>query len=163
MAESIQMKPEVFFLKYAFPCAFIAQQRNEINEEDMKELEHAAIKEISLPKEKLEKIFFRAFQRIEPIAKELNKDKWDLEVLKEYFLKKHSIMVENGLELAKDIPRTLKELCKVHKAKIIDKKDNLLIVQYNNQTRTVISSLIPNAKIGDIVTIHYGYAIEIVS
>lgn len=157
------MKPEVFFIKYAYPCAFIIKQRGEIDQAQMNELENAAVNEIPLPKEKLEKIFFRAFKRIEPIARELKKDKWDLEVIKEYFLNRHSNLVEKGFEMNEDIPRTLKELCKVHKAKVVEKKDNLLVVQFNNKTRTVISDIVPEATVGDIVTIHYGYAVEIVS
>lgn len=157
------MKPEVFFLKYAYPCAFIAQQREEINEKEMEELERAAVNEIVLPREKLKKIFFRAFNRIEPIAKELGKDKWDLGVLKEYFLVRHNGMVEDGFELSRDIPRTLKELCKIYIGEVIEKKNDVLKVKFNDKTRNVLCILVPKVKIGDRVTLHYGYAVEIVS
>ena len=157
------MEAEVFFIKYAFPCAFILVQRKEITEKELEELEDAAIHEKILQRERLENIFFRAFRRIEPIAQEMKKDKWNLEVLKEYFLKRHSKLVENGFEMSIKIPRTLKELCKIQKAKVAERKGNLLVVQYENKTRTVISSLTPLVKIGDEVTIHYGYAVEILS
>jgi len=157
------MKAEVFFLKYAYPCAFIAQQRGEIDEKQMEELENAAVNEIALPREKLEKIFFRAFRRIETIAKELGKDRWDMDVLKEYFLVRHSGMVEDSFELGKDIPRTLKELCKIHIGEVVEKKNDVLKVRFNDKTRNVLGILVPNAKVGDRVTLHYGYAVEIVS
>ncbi len=156
------MKPEVFFLKYAYPCAFIILQRKEITEKELEELEYAAVNEIALPREKLEKIFFRAFKRISQLAEELNKNKWDLEVIKEYFLNRHTELVEQGFEMESNIPKTLKELCKIHKAKVVERKKNLLVVKYNGRTRTVMNILTPSVRIGDTVTIHYGYAVEIV-
>ena len=100
---------------------------------------------------------------MEPIIKELGKDRWDLEVFKEYFLRKHNGMVEKGFEFSKEIPRTLKELCKVHRAEITNKNGDVLTVRYGDRTRTVLNILVPNAKIGDVVTIHYGYACEVIS
>ena len=57
MEGNIQMKSEVFFLKYAFPCSFIILQRGEITQEEFDQLEKAAINEDILPRKKLEKIF----------------------------------------------------------------------------------------------------------
>jgi hypothetical protein len=156
------MKPEIFFIKYAFPCAYILLERKEISEVELKELENAAIKSIVLPRAKLEKYFFRAFKKIKPIAKDLGKDKWDIGVLKEYFINKHNTIIEKGMYAYAKAPETLKNLCKVHIAKIIDIKDNILIVKYLDKTRPVKKDLVKEAKIGDKVTIHYGYAIEII-
>jgi len=163
MEGNIQMKSEVFFLKYAFPCSFIILQRGEITQEEFDQLEKAAINEDILPRKKLEKIFFRAFNRIKPIAEELKRDIWDLSVLEEYFLKRHSKLAEEGFEMSKNIPRTLKELCKIHVAKVVGKKENLLVTRYGDNTRVVMSAMVPEAKVGDKVTLHYGYAVEIVS
>ena len=156
------MNPEVFFLKYAYPCSYILLQRKEISEEQLENLRQAAIKGLVIPKEKLEKIYFRAFEKITPIAKDLGKDKWDLEVLKEYFITRHNEVIDKGMYAYAKAPPVLKELCKVHKAKIIDKKDNILIVQYSQgKIRPVNNELVPEAEIGETVTIHYGYAIEL--
>ncbi|MFH1592086.1 MAG: HypC/HybG/HupF family hydrogenase formation chaperone [Candidatus Woesearchaeota archaeon] len=157
------MKPEVFFLKYSFPCALICQQMGEIDEAEVKELEDAATTSVPLPREKLERIFFRAFKRIDSIAEELGRDRWDLDVLEEFFLKRHNEIVEKGFEISGKVPRTLKELCKVHVAEIVEKKGDVLIVKFGNKTRPVHNKLVPEAKVGDLVTIHYGYAVEIVS
>lgn len=157
-------KPEVFFIKYAYPCSFIIRQRKEITDDELEELKKAAINNIALPKEKLEKIFFRAFQKIEPLAKEMNKDKWDLDVLQNYFIKNHNEIIEKGMYAYAKAPDTLKELCKVHVAKVVEVKDEFLVVEYaNKKIRVVNKELVPNAKFGDNVTIHYGYAVEIVN
>jgi len=155
------MEPEVLFLKYAFPCAFIIKQRAEISDFEHQILEDAAINNKVLERKFLEKIFFRAFERIEKLAKELNKDKWDYEVIKEYFTDRHNSIIDEGMYSYAKAPESLKNLCKVHKAEIIQIKDDSLIVKYNKEKlRPVIKSLVKNVKIGDFVTIHYGYAVE---
>ena len=155
------MEPEVLFLKYAFPCAFIIKQRAEISDFEHQILEDAAINNKVLERKFLEKIFFRAFERIEKLTKELNKDKWDYEVIKEYFTDRHNSIIDEGMYSYAEAPESLKNLCKVHKAEIIQIKDDSLIVKYNKEKlRPVIKSLVKNVKIGDFVTIHYGYAVE---
>ena len=155
------MEPEVLFLKYAFPCAFIIKQRGEINEFEHQILEDAAINNKVLERRLLEKVFFRAFERINKVAKELNKDKWDSEVIKEYFINKHNSIIDEGMYSYAEAPESLKNLCKVHKAKVIKTKNNFLIVEYDNKkTRAASKDLVKNVKIGDYVTIHYGYAVE---
>lgn len=154
------MEPEVIFLKYAFPCSFIIKQRNEINDSTYYMLEDAAINNKVLSRKLLEQIFFRAFERIEKIAKELNKDKWDPEVIKEYFINKHNSIIDEGMYSYAKAPESLKNLCKVHKAKVLKVQDDIAIVEYENKTRPVHTVLTPNIKENDLVTIHYGYAVE---
>ena len=154
-------KPEVYFLKYAFPCSFIIRQRSEITKEQFNKLEDAAINNKALPKEFLEKIYFRAFEKIKSLASELKKDKWDIKVIRKYFLEKHNELITNGMYSYDKAPEALKNLCKIHKARIIKIKSGILIVEYDgNKTRCVMNYLVPDAKINDIVTIHYGYAVE---
>ena len=155
------MRSEVLFLKYAFPCAFVIRQRGEINEEEFKRLEEAAIHNKVLPREMLERIFFRAFERIKIVAQSMKRDIWDAEVIRAYFVKKHNAIIDEGMYSYATAPPSLKDLCKVHKATVKDIKDDILIVEYGTgKRRPVMKSLVPNAKKGDKVTIHYGYAIE---
>tara|TARA_Y100000310_G_scaffold343478_1_gene451309 strand:+ start:2352 stop:2828 length:477 start_codon:yes stop_codon:yes gene_type:complete len=157
------MNPEVYFLKYAFPCSFILRQRNEISQQQYDQLEKSAINNITLPKELLEKTFHRAFERIEKLASKNNKDKWDLDIIKQYFLQHHNELINDGMYTYAEAPETLKELCKVKKAKVTEIKDDILIVEIENKPRPVMNSLTPNAKIGDLITIHYGYAVEVLN
>ena len=49
----------------------------------------------------------------------------------------------------------------MHKAKVLEIKDEVLIVEYDgNKKRPVMKLLVPGVVVNDIVTIHYGYAIE---
>ena len=158
---SNRMKAEIFFLKYAFPCSFILRQRGEISEVQLKELEKAAMSNKALPKEVLERIYFRAFEKIKPIAQEMKKGRWDLKVLKEYFLVRHNHVIEQGMYAYAKAPETLKELCKVQRGRVTDIKKDALIVEYGRgKRRPVLKAMVPDAKVGDRVMIHYGYAVE---
>ena len=148
------MKAEVFFLKYAFPCSFIIKERRQIDEKTFHLLRDAALNNKAPDKPLLE----------------MKKDKWDLAVLREYFLKRHNRIIDNGMFAYKNAPESQKRLCKIHIAEIAEDKGDCFIVQYreNNRknkksTRVVLKELVPDAKIGDRVTIHYGYAVEKIS
>jgi len=63
------MEPEIFFLKYAFPCSFVLLSRGEINQREHKLLYKSAKEEkLSLPIEKIEKIFWRALEFVGSIS-----------------------------------------------------------------------------------------------
>ena len=154
------MKVENYFLRYAFPCAQIILERGELTQEEHEELRNIAINNKEISKERLEKIFFRAFEEIDEVAEEIGKRRWDLETIKEYFLHKHNIIIDQGKGDYKNWPPAMRELSKVLKAKVIGKKDNVLIVEYNGKKRNVLNSFVPEARISDSVMIHYGYAVE---
>jgi len=57
------MKPEIFFLKYAFPCTFVLLKRKEITKKEYKLLYKSTKEEkLYLPVEKIENIFWRAVE-----------------------------------------------------------------------------------------------------
>lgn len=154
------MEPEVLFLKYAFPCTFIKRQKGKVNDEEYQRLETAAINNEKLPKDFLERIYDVAFKNISKIARKMEKETWDADVIREYFLKEHNVLIDNGEIFGINAPETLRDLCRVHKARILEFKNGALIVEYNGRKRTVLESLVKDVKVGDIVSIHYGYAVE---
>ncbi|MEA2036271.1 MAG: hypothetical protein U9O94_02095 [Nanoarchaeota archaeon] len=161
------MKTENFFLRYAYPCAYIIMQRGEITSEQLKELEQIAIDNKEISREKLEKIFHRAFEYIDRLAEIRCSYRWDKGVIEEYFYSYHNEVIDNGEGVYSKVPTILKELSKVEEAIIVDKKEDALTVEYKGndgktKTRNVLNHFVPDAKVNDKVTIHYGYAIEIV-
>jgi len=75
----------------------------------------------------------------------------------------HNDVINNGEGYFSDKPEALKELCRIHIAEIIKKIDNKLIVNYGkNKTRVVFNNKVSNANVGDKITIHYAYAIELI-
>src|SRR3989338_6946073 len=108
------MSIENFFLRYAYPCAYIIMQRGEITEEKLKELEKAAINNENISREELERIFHRAFAFIDNLAKEKGMERWDERVIFEYFYSYHNKMIDKGEGLYASAPGSLKELSRVH-------------------------------------------------
>jgi hypothetical protein len=164
------MQVENYFLRYAFPCSMVLKQRGEVDDETVAKLERAAINNDKVDRKLLEKVYFRAISRIKALAKEMNKDYWDLVVIKEYFLKRHNELLDGlyagrddrGLDIDPKAPKFLKNLCKVFVANILEKGEDYYVVEYDNgKKRTVSNALVPNADINDKVTIHYGYAVEL--
>jgi len=53
-------------------------------------------------------------------------------------------------------------MCLAVPAKIIDKKDQMAVVEVNSIQRQVSLMLLPEAVIGDFVLIHAGFAIQVI-
>jgi hypothetical protein len=151
---------EKYFLKYAFPCAFLKLERKEITDKEYKELESKFLEGDSVSRSKLEKIFKPAFIRIKRLAKKMNKDYWNFDVMKEYWLNEHNKLIEENDGGYSEQTEKFKDLCRIHVAEIIEKDGNKFIVQYSNKKRRVYNSILPEADRGDRVTIHFKYAIE---
>jgi hydrogenase maturation factor len=56
--------------------------------------------------------------------------------------------------------QNFKELCKIHEAEVIEKRQESLIVKYGNKKRAVSGFLVPDAEKGDKVRIHFAFAVE---
>jgi hypothetical protein len=155
------LSPERYFLLYAYPCSFVLVDLGKISEEKRKELERKLLNNEPINKKELEKIFTAAFQRLKVIAEEMKKDYWDLEVIKEYFFgEKHNDFINKQDGMYAELGPTIRELCKIHKAEVIEKRENILTVKYNGIARNVFATLTPQVKVGDKVTVHWAFAIE---
>lgn len=152
-----EITPEAYFIKYAYPCSHIlCTVRGEVTQEQFKQMEDAAINNKTMDRAFLEKAFFRAFARIELVAKDMGKDKWDTQVIKEYFTVRHNPVLDKS-----DYPETFKDMCRVNIGKVIAFEGDEIIVQYGvDSQRKVKKDYLPDIKIGDKVTIHWQYAIE---
>ena len=87
--------------------------------------------------------------------------------MRDYFLKYHNEFIENGHGIYAIAPPTFKDICMVHIADVTGKKDRFLSIEYEKKDgtikkRNVFSEFVPDVKVGDKVTVHYGYAIEVV-
>ena len=160
------MKIENFFLRYAYPCAFIIMQRGEITSEKLQKLEETAVYNKDISKTELEKVFHNAFHFIDQLAKLKGKERWDAEIIKEYFHSYHNKVIDNREGIYKNAPPILRELSKVYIADIIKKEKDAFLIEYNDNNkrkkRSVLNRFTPEAKVGDKVRIHYGYAVELV-
>jgi hypothetical protein len=154
---------EQYFLRYALPCSYVLVDQKRLSKEAQEELRSRLLNDKNISKEELENTFTAAFRRIKELAEKMNKDHWDIEVIKKYWLEEHNKYIDKDDGMYSKFSKNFKELCKVYKAEVIEINKNILTVSYNDKTRKVFSDLIPNVKLNDKVTIHQGYAIEILS
>ena len=152
---------EVFFLRYAFPCAFVLRQRGEVDDAVVARLEAAAVAGRVLPRVFLEKVFRKAFGRMARVAGEMRLPVWDERVVKAYFRERHNEFIEEGDGYYATAPEDILKLCRVEEAVVEGVRDGVLLVRYGGgKERAVSSAFVPGVKPGDRVAIHYGYAVE---
>lgn len=143
------MKPEIFFLKYAFPCSFILLSRKEITNEEHDLLFRSARDEkLYLPKERIESIFWRAMKFIEFIS--------DLERVQRYWWFDHNRYLKQ-----KKFKDELIEECKVIPCEVLTASKNEAIVKSSFLDGTVKLKIdFVDVRPGDKVTKHYDYICE---
>ena len=155
-----QISAEDYFLKYSFPCAHVLLEMGSINEKKFEELKKNTLQNKSMSRSELITLFPAAFRRITEVAAKMNKDIWDIDVMKKYFLQEHNNYIDAKDGNYKNFGSSFGDFCKVYKGKIIFKEGNMLTVQYEDRERNVLLDILPDAQIGDTVTIHQGFAVE---
>lgn len=176
MVESIaKMMPEILFLKYAFPCTIVKVARKEITQQEYESLELAAKTNQPITRELLEKTYPGAVQRMKAGAQEKRQVYFSEENIRDYFLGRHNELLQGtfkpnpqqGPPLDENLPQAIRELCLITTGKIVKKGETFYVVEFmlknQQKRRAVVNDLLPDAQLGDIVRIHYGYAVEKVS
>ncbi len=153
------MTPEALFLRYAFPCVYIKKQRGLVDDEMIERLEKAAIDGAKVERGLLERIFFNASQQLEVLAEELGKEKWSMDVVKDYFLSRHNGIVDSNKDLPYGI---LKELCKIRKGVVMEElRGEFVKVSYPGCKRIVSKKIFPSVRVGGRVRVHYAFIVEV--
>jgi hydrogenase maturation factor len=149
------MKPEVYFLRYAFPCArVLVDFRKTMTENEFDVLREAVENDIPIARAYLEKIFDRAIDGLRTVSE----DVWNIDTIREYFWHRHEE------HLSKDLPQIVHRLCIVRPGKLVKQidKDGEIFFSADlggGDVRAVIP-LYKDAAVGDKAMIHYGYAVE---
>jgi hypothetical protein len=145
------MLPEVYFLRYAFPCArVLVDFRKTITEQEYEKLKHAVENDVTLPREYLEKIFPKAIAGL----KKISKDYWNIATIRKYFCEEHEEM------LSADLPPLVKRLCVVKPGKLVKQIKGVFRADLGGGDVRIVTALYKDAKEGDSAMIHYGYAVE---
>ncbi|NQU97913.1 HypC/HybG/HupF family hydrogenase formation chaperone [Candidatus Woesearchaeota archaeon] len=154
------MKPEQYFLKYSFPCAHVLVEMGSIDEKKFEELKENVLNNKVMDREELMILFPSAFRRIMEVAVKMKKDVWDVDVLKKYFLDEHNMYIDAKDGNYEKYGSHFRDFCKVHKAKVVHKEGDVLTVEFGEKSRNVLSDILPEAEVGDTVTVHQGFAVE---
>jgi hydrogenase maturation factor len=146
------MKPEIFFLKYAFPCSFVLLSRKEIDSKDH-ELLYKSTKEekLYLPIEKIEKIFWRAVEFVGSIS--------NLDAAQKYWWFDHNKHLKT--KKIKNLDEKLLKECMVIPCEVISISENRASVKSPFLSKIIeLKTDFVNVKPGDKVTKHYDYLSE---
>ena len=156
------MTPEQYFLLYAFPCSQLKVQRGDITQETYEKLQSHAITGNSYSINDLEKIYAPAISFMKEVSDEIKSPLWSIKTVATYFLLKHNEFIDKGKGNYAHAPPSMKNFCKVYEAKVIQKFQDALVVDYPSGKRNVSYALTPDVKVGDEITIHHGFAVEII-
>ncbi len=155
------VKPELYLLRYAFPCAYVKLQQKKITMRTYEYLRKAVMAGKPVPKSALQKYFALAVGHIKEIARARKIQPWSIEAIREYFWKKHDDVIEAGEGFYASAPELLCELCRVKEAKVVRCGENWAVVEMKNKKkRAVVNDFFPMLKKGNLVRIHYGYVVE---
>lgn len=146
------MLPEVYFLRYAFPCArVLVDIRRTVTEEEFQEMEKAVKTDKPMSREYLEKTFIKAIaglKKINPV------NYWNIETIREYFWNRHEEQISH------DLPAMIRRLCLVKKGMLEKQTGDVFRANLGDGDIRNIHALYPGAKTGDQVMVHYGCASE---
>jgi len=149
------MKPEVFFLKYAFPCSFVLLSRGEIDRKEYELLYKSAKEEtLYLPIKKIEKIFWRALEFVGSIS--------DLNSVQKYWWFDHNKYLK--LKKFKNISNELFKECLVIPCRVVSVSEKKVRVKSPFLDKiTELKTDFVDVRLGDKVTKHYDYVCEKIS
>ena len=154
--------PVSYFLRYAFSCAQVLRDQNQMTEAEYERIYQAALRDEEIPLPELERLFPAAFRRLNIIAKREGKPIYDEKIIKEYFPQDHNDFIDKGDGTYGQAPKWFCELCKVKQVNVLETKtiENQLFLKVD-KNRWVQSPFF-KAIVGDIVVIHHNYAVETV-
>lgn len=143
--------PEVYFLRYAFPCArVLVDFRKSMSEEEYERMRKCVESDMPMPREYLEKTFPKAFKNL----RQINKDCWNIKTIRKYFCEGHEDM------LSKDLPPMVRRLCIVKPGRLVRKIGRFFRADLGGGDIRTVAPLYKGAEEGDTAMIHYGYAVE---
>ena len=146
------MKPEIFFLKYAFPCSFVLLSRGEIDSKEH-ELLYKSTKEekLYLPAKKIEKIFWRALKFIGSTS--------DLKTIQKYWWFDHNKHIKS--KKIKNYDKKLLKDCMIIPCEVLTVSENIATVKSPFLDKIIkLKTDFVDVKPRDKVTKHYDYLCE---
>jgi hydrogenase maturation factor len=149
------MKPEIFFLKYAYPCSFVLLIKKEITNEEH-ELLHKSTKEkkLYLPRKRIERIFWRPMKFIKSIS--------NLKEVQEYWWFKHNqyLMTKNR----ENVEEIFIKRCMVIPCEVLSVEKNVaMVISPLFKEMIKLKTDFVDVKPRDKVTKHYDYVCEKIS
>jgi hypothetical protein len=159
--DSLEMRAEDCFLRYAFPCAYVLHQRGDISREQLNSLKMCLYSSKEVPRDDLQ-VFNLAIERIERYSG--REDIWDVEVIRNYFRNGHNLDIDNGDGNYANYEKEFRDLCKVYRGAVvkeIDLKGRHFVEVICGDRRVKAFNDLVRAKKGDVVYVHHNQVVEL--
>ncbi|MBN1275608.1 hypothetical protein JXA12_04950 [Candidatus Woesearchaeota archaeon] len=154
-----------YFLKYAYPCAYVLCDQGRLSEKDHERLQQAAIEKQDVPFEDLERFFPAAFRRLREVAKKRGLHPYSYEAIRAYFREEHNRYIDAGDGTYAAAPYEFREFCKVKELPVLEKKtiDGKLFLKVGkNPDRWVQAPFFKDVETGVVVAVHHALAVDLV-
>ena len=155
--EILEIEDKELFLKYAIPCGQVLVRRGTLDGAVLQELNRRMV-DGSAIKGDIGKYFPVAAKMTSIIATEMGKEMVDSEVIRRYFLSEHDKAVKWRASIFPDIPV---DECMIQPGRVIKTTGDNIIINTPNGEKLFRKDFIPEARRGDMVTLHYDFASEI--
>jgi len=158
MVNFLKVSDKGLFLRYAIPCGSVLVRRGTVSQELLDEMKTKVVNNEQI-NDKYTEVYKVALFFLTKIARGLGKKVIDKEVIHKYYFKEHDEVVTARSKVKTDVNE---QLCRVKPGKIL-KINGIATVETPLGEFEVKLDFIPEAKIGDFITVHYDYGCEIIS
>lgn len=159
MGNYLPVKDKELFLKYAIPCGRVLVKRGAITQKFLDEMRERVVSGGKLRDEYVNSFKVALFQLSE-IARREGKEEINYETIRKYFYSKEH---DNAIEWSSKFNKYVDEkLCRVKPGRILE-IDHDAIAETPLGELKIKLDFIPDAKVGDYVTVHYDHGCEIIS
>ncbi len=149
----MRVSDPLLFLKYAIPCGSAMVKRGDLSQQLLDEMTDAVSREKTSPR--FIAPFKTALAFCRAIARKKGKQAIDSEVIRSYFLERHNELLPSIAKPDVDL-----SLCRVRKGRVLKAGDDLLVLTELGEERAS-SFFAPSASEGDVVSLHYRHACEV--
>ncbi len=167
------MDAERLFVRYAYSCGQVQRDHlGRITDEELARTRRMADGEERTDITFLPQTFPVAFRRLEEVARATGLDAMSEEALDAYFIIYHNLYIDARDGSYARLPPTICEFCKTHVARVekmveatVEERPRraFVISAYEHapiRQAGVSAELVPEAKAGDLVVIHQGWAVK---
>jgi hydrogenase maturation factor len=144
------------FAKYAIPCSSTIIERGKMTREQVDRL-IGLVAAGKAPEPGTEKMYPVADAMCKLVAKQMGKKEIDAEAVREYFLIRHSAVVDERFELMKDFDPLE---CRTYPGKVVKAEGDYAIVETPRGRRTYRTALAKEVGAGDTVSVHFDFIVE---
>ncbi|MDE1865046.1 MAG: HypC/HybG/HupF family hydrogenase formation chaperone [Candidatus Micrarchaeota archaeon] len=146
----------IVFTRYAIPCSGTIIERGKMTREQVDRLTEL-VTDGRAPEDGVERMYPVADAMCKLVARQMGKSEIDAEVVREYFLIRHSAVVDERYELMRDFDPNE---CRTYPGKVVAVNDGQAIVETSRGRRAYKTVLARDVGPNDLVSVHFDFVVE---